>query len=726
MDTTADGLDELSELRRRCAALQAENSELQMRLERSATGVPAVWAAFAADVRPRNALTPAQVMECGRLFCQYLDGVNALHIRVNGLQHELAESANAMRIFAGDERTVCAFARHSLGEEGCNFLVEGDLELLLEQTSRALGFSLSHSIMREPHLLPLDCREGALAFVMLTHPRLGQNSGLSALPEELVRRVVGVTWGQPWSIFRGDVYFKDFLDLVARHVNAAHNGEKADTRDWILARCSACNKWRRLPDGFALGPEIHCQEINRACHQAENVHEDKDERWWRRRWWKRFPWRHNEWKEEEEEERGVLVSRAEEPVRIQHLLKRLILGANLGTVTLEMCENHIKSLFDDGDAVCIGHETLIQSTFEQLNAQRMVGKIMAEQVPDSAPVCPVVLLQLARQLHQLAMESVAAEEDVFGTEEPIRVSSEEEDLRSLLLQLMATPVLVACADLVNKGLKALLIHICEEHIRVSFDDDVWHQVCIEHKQLIESTIDAWIQEARRAQRARAQPTFFEVAPVSLQKCVSNEAIRRLMRRAGVTRCSINAYTAVRQILSDYLETLVSVAMLHVEHRCENVVTSSDVELAVQQHFGRRLYVATREEHLERFETFEGVGAYEHVRSMHFICEDRELYSLPAYQTERQLFQLQEVRYAQRSTNLMIRSRPFQHLVETLGRQNCAFIEFDPCAVQALQEAVEDYVVHLIEDAHLHALSGGRAVLVPNDFQLARRVRGERA
>ena len=32
MDTTADGLDELSELRRRCAALQAENSELQMRL----------------------------------------------------------------------------------------------------------------------------------------------------------------------------------------------------------------------------------------------------------------------------------------------------------------------------------------------------------------------------------------------------------------------------------------------------------------------------------------------------------------------------------------------------------------------------------------------------------------------------------------------------------------------------------------------------------------------
>ena len=125
------------------------------------------------------------------------------------------------------------------------------------------------------------------------------------------------------------------------------------------------------------------------------MHEDKDERWWRRRWWKRFPWRHNEWKEEEEEERGVLVSRAEEPVRIQHLLQRLILGANLGTVTLEMCENHIKSLFDDGDAVCIGHETLIQSTFEQLNAQRMVGKIMAEQVPDSAPVCPVVLLQLA-------------------------------------------------------------------------------------------------------------------------------------------------------------------------------------------------------------------------------------------------------------------------------------------------------------------------------------------
>ena len=50
-------------------------------------------------------------------------------------------------------------------------------------------------------------------------------------------------------------------------------------------------------------------------------------------------------------------------------------------------------------------------------------------------------------------------------------------------------VLVACADMVKKGLKALLVHMCEEHIRVSFDDDVWHQVCIGHKQLIQSTID---------------------------------------------------------------------------------------------------------------------------------------------------------------------------------------------------------------------------------------------
>ena len=155
--------------------------------------------------------------------------------------------------------------------------------------------------------------------------------------------------------------------------------------------------------------------------------------------------------EEEEEERGVLVSRAEEPVRIQHLLSRLILGANLGTVALETCKNHIKSLFDDGDAVCIGHETLISSTFEQLNAQRMVGKIMAQQVPDSAPVCPVMLLQLARQLHQLAKGSVA--------EEPIRVPSEEDHVRSVLRQLMATPVLVACAE------ESIRVFSEEDHVR---------------------------------------------------------------------------------------------------------------------------------------------------------------------------------------------------------------------------------------------------------------------
>jgi histone H3/H4 len=47
------------------------------------------------------------------------------------------------------------------------------------------------------------------------------------------------------------------------------------------------------------------------------------------------------------------------------------------------------------------------------------------------------------------------------------------------------------------------------------------------------------------------------------------------------------------------------------------------------------------------------------------------------------------------------------------------------ALIALQDATEDYIVHIIEDTNLCAIHAKRVTIKPKDMQLARRIRGER-
>ena len=45
------------------------------------------------------------------------------------------------------------------------------------------------------------------------------------------------------------------------------------------------------------------------------------------------------------------------------------------------------------------------------------------------------------------------------------------------------------------------------------------------------------------------------------------------------------------------------------------------------------------------------------------------------------------------------------------------------AILALQEATEDFMVHLLEDANMCAIHAKRVTIMPRDLKLARRIRG---
>jgi len=86
--------------------------------------------------------------------------------------------------------------------------------------------------------------------------------------------------------------------------------------------------------------------------------------------------------------------------------------------------------------------------------------------------------------------------------------------------------------------------------------------------------------------------------------------------------------------------------------------------------------------------------------------------------------LAEIRKYQKSTDLLLRKRPFQRLVREIAQVHKPDIRFQSTALEALQEAAEAFLVGYFEDANLCAIHAHRVTVQPKDLQLARRIRGD--
>ena len=87
--------------------------------------------------------------------------------------------------------------------------------------------------------------------------------------------------------------------------------------------------------------------------------------------------------------------------------------------------------------------------------------------------------------------------------------------------------------------------------------------------------------------------------------------------------------------------------------------------------------------------------------------------------------LREIRKYQKSTDLLLRRRPFSYLVREIAQDYRSDLRFQASAIVALQEASETYLTELFEDTNLLAIHARRVTIMPKDMRLARRIRGER-
>ena len=88
--------------------------------------------------------------------------------------------------------------------------------------------------------------------------------------------------------------------------------------------------------------------------------------------------------------------------------------------------------------------------------------------------------------------------------------------------------------------------------------------------------------------------------------------------------------------------------------------------------------------------------------------------------------LKQIKYYQSNTDLLIRLLPFARLVKEIADDlfsgGCDF-KWKASAIQALQYAVEAYMVALMEDTNKAAIHAKRVTIMPQDMHLVRDIRG---
>ncbi|KAG0641073.1 histone-fold-containing protein [Tuber brumale] len=91
--------------------------------------------------------------------------------------------------------------------------------------------------------------------------------------------------------------------------------------------------------------------------------------------------------------------------------------------------------------------------------------------------------------------------------------------------------------------------------------------------------------------------------------------------------------------------------------------------------------------------------------------------------------LREIRMMQRTVKAAIPNAPFYRLIRELANDRVRMIagrenyRWQSTALQALKEATEAYLVHLLEDGNLCAIHARRVTIMVKDIRLARRIRG---
>ena len=87
--------------------------------------------------------------------------------------------------------------------------------------------------------------------------------------------------------------------------------------------------------------------------------------------------------------------------------------------------------------------------------------------------------------------------------------------------------------------------------------------------------------------------------------------------------------------------------------------------------------------------------------------------------------LREIRKYQRTTEILLRKKPFNRLVREIAQDIKQDLRFKPNAIKALQEAAEAFLVERFEDTNKLAIHASRVTIQKKDMELAADMMGDK-
>lgn len=214
--------------------------------------------------------------------------------------------------------------------------------------------------------------------------------------------------------------------------------------------------------------------------------------------------------------------------------------------------------------------------------------------------------------------------------------------------------------------------------------------------------------------------------------ISNAALHRIAFKGGVKTVDGLCYEELRGILKIHLENVIRDSLLYAENARRKSIMLKDV-IAASQRNGGYLAVGLIELGGSPHVGLEGVnsrtvGLSRAPKVRKGSVKDGKLPSgkrAPSFHAG--TVALRQIRHFQKQHKFAFRKLPFKRLVlEILQDFKSDDARISVSAVEAIQLYAETYLIDLTKDAYLCSLHAHRVMIKPSDYQLARKIRKERA
>ena len=183
--------------------------------------------------------------------------------------------------------------------------------------------------------------------------------------------------------------------------------------------------------------------------------------------------------------------------------------------------------------------------------------------------------------------------------------------------------------------------------------------------------------------------------------VTKPGIRRLARRAGVTRVGGLMYNEMRGIIKVHVEDVVQKAVIFMQYRKRRTLSHGDVKEAL-----KRLEMPVW-----------GVTGKEKANTSGVKRTAKKT------KARRGSVALKEVKQYQKSESLLLSRAPIERLIRTTMKDFTADGRIEPKALSLIQVSVENLITNIFRKSQLAAIHGGRKGVRPLNAQIVAAMEG---